>query len=62
MPLSANLHQHLVTVTGGVGTVGGGQVEGVWPPLLQEGVLCEIGSVTTSGEDDWALKSVCPRR
>lgn len=54
--VGANLHQHLVTVTSGVGTVGGGQVEGVGPVLLQQRVLCEVGSVATGRENDWALE------
>jgi hypothetical protein len=45
-----------VSVTSGVSTVGGRQVERVWPPLLEKRVLCEVGSVTTSRENDRALE------
>ena len=54
--VGTNLHQHLVSITGGVSTVGGGEVVGVWPPLFQKRVLCKVGGITTSGQDDRALK------
>lgn len=56
--VSANGHNHLLSVASGVGTVGGGEVEGIWAMLLEKGGLGEISSVTTSGQDDWAVEGV----
>ena len=53
--VGTNLHQHLVSVTGGVVAVGGREVKGVGPVLLEKRGLCEVGSVTTGGQDDWAV-------
>ena len=54
----ANSHSHLLTITGTVVAVGGWEVVVLWPVLLQEGVLSEVGSVTTSSEDDGAVCSL----
>lgn len=53
--VGTNLHEHLVTVTSGVGTVSGGQTKGIGSPLLEERVVCEVGSVTSGCEDDRAI-------
>jgi hypothetical protein len=52
MPVGTNLHEHLLTVTSGVGAVGGGQAVGVGTVLLEERGLAEVGSVTTGGQND----------
>ena len=54
--IGTDLHEHLVSITSGVSTVGGGEIVGVWPPLLEKGVFCEVGSVTTSGQDDGTVE------
>src|SRR5699024_5028648 len=50
--VGTHLHQHLLTITSGVGTVGTREVEGIWAMLLQEGLVAEVGSITTSGKDN----------
>jgi hypothetical protein len=45
----------LVSVTGTVITVGGGELPELWAVLLQQGVFGEVGSITTSGQDDRAI-------
>lgn len=53
--VGTHLHQHLLTITSGVGTVSTRQVEGIWAVLLQEGLVAEVGSITTSGKDNNTL-------
>ena len=53
--VTANLHDHLLTVTSGVGAVGGSQAEGVGAVLLQERGVAEVGSITTGGQNDGAV-------
>lgn len=50
--VGTNLHEHLLTVTGGVGAVGGGQTVGIGTVLLQEGGVAEVSGVTTGGQND----------
>lgn len=47
-------HDHLLSVTSGVGTVGGGKAEGVRTVLLEQRALTKIGGVTTSGKNNGA--------
>lgn len=54
--ITANGHDHLLTVTSGMGAVGGGKAVGIGTVLLEERSLGEIGSVTTGGQDDGALE------
>ena len=35
--LPTNRHQHLQPISSCVGTIGAGQVESIWPMLLEEG-------------------------
>lgn len=50
--VTTNSHDHLLSVTSGVGAVGGGKPEGVGTVLLEQRALTEIGGVTTSGKND----------
>ena len=48
----ANGHNHLLAVTSGVGAVGRGQTASVWPVLLQQRGVAEVGSATSGGENN----------
>jgi len=53
--VGANLHEHLVAITSRMRTVGGGEVVCVWPVFPQQRIWCEVGSVSTSRENDRAI-------
>lgn len=50
--VSTDGHQHLLAVTGSVGAVGGGQIEGVGAVLLEERGVTEVSGVTTGSKND----------
>lgn len=52
---AANVNGHLVSVTGGVVAIGGGEVVELRTVLLDEGSLGKVGSVSTSGENDGSV-------
>ncbi len=54
--VSADGHDHLLAVAGGVRAVGGGQAEGVGAVLLEERAVAEVGGVAAGGEDDGAVE------
>ena len=56
--ITTNGHNHLLSVTSSVYTVGRREVECVWSPFLEERGLSEIGSVSTSGKNNWAFDSL----
>ena len=56
--VTANGHDHLLTVTSGVGAVGGSKAVDIGAVLLQERILGEIGGITTSGEDNGAIEGL----
>lgn len=56
--VAANGHDHLLAITGGVATVGGGETDGVRPVLLKERVLSKVGGITTGGEDDGSIDAL----
>jgi len=57
--MTTNSNSQLDTVTSAVITVGGGEVQDVGSVFLQEGIGgIEIGSITTSGDDDGAVSGV----
>jgi hypothetical protein len=56
--VGANLYKHLLAVTSSVLAVGGSEIVHVGSVLLEKGAVSEIGSVTTSSEDDWALDGI----
>lgn len=49
--VGADFHQHLLAVTGGVGTVGTRQTKRIGTVVLEKGLVAKVGSVTTGGED-----------
>lgn len=53
--VTANGHDHLLTVTSSVCAVGGGKAIGIGAVLLEQGGIGEIGSVTTGSKDDGAV-------
>lgn len=50
--VGTNLHQHLLPVTSGVGTVSAGQAESLGAVLLQKRGVAEVGSIATSSQYD----------
>jgi hypothetical protein len=55
---STDSHGHLLAITSAVVAVGGRKVPVLGTVLLQEGVLCEVGSIATSGENDGTLSGL----
>lgn len=56
--VTADGHNHLLAVTGGMGAVGGGEAEGVGAVLLEETILGEVGGITTGGENNGAVEDM----
>lgn len=54
--VTANGHDHLLTVTSGVCAVGSGKAKDLGAVLLEQRALAEISGVTTSSEDDGAVQ------
>lgn len=53
--VTANGHNHLLTVTSGVGAVGGSKTHGVRAMLLEQRGLAKVGGIATSGQNDGAV-------
>ena len=54
----ADGERHLLTITGTVLAIGGGEIPVLGAVLLEEGVRGEVGSVATGREDDGAIRGV----
>lgn len=54
--VGTNLHQHLLTITSGVSTVGAGQAEGVRAVLLEERRVAEVSSIATGSQNNDAIR------
>lgn len=53
--VTTDSHDHLLTITSGVGAVGGSKAHELRAVLLEQRTIAKVGGVTTGGEDDGAI-------
>lgn len=56
--ISTNSHEHLLAVTGGVLSISSGKIVDIGAMLLEERIVGKVGSIATSGKDNWTFRSV----